>query len=89
MADAAGPLVEHHTATGVPYLVVVAKNLDSIEGLTVEESRGKLTELVLPGLGGQPREVHTPVNMCGIQIGGGRRINSTKRLALNRKLAGI
>ena len=29
-------LVERHGATDVPYLVVVAKNLDHIEGLTVK-----------------------------------------------------
>ena len=37
--------------------MVVAKNLDSIEGMTVEESRAKLTALMLPGLGGQPTEL--------------------------------
>ena len=37
------------------YLVVVAKNLDQIEGMSVEESRATLHELMLPGLGGEPQ----------------------------------
>ena len=57
LAAAGGPLLEHHSATGLPYLVVVAKNLDQIEGMSVEESRRKLTELMLPGLGGEPAQV--------------------------------
>eukprot|EP01047_Picozoa_sp_COSAG01_P094698 COSAG01_NODE_25554_length_741_cov_0.841121_1_plen_173_part_10 len=54
LASASGPLLERHSATDVPYLVVVAKNLDQIEGMSVEASRRKLTELMLPGLGGKP-----------------------------------
>lgn len=54
LASASGPLVEHHSVTGVPYLVVVAKNLEQISGMTVEASRRKLAELMLPGLGGKP-----------------------------------
>jgi len=55
LSDAAGPLVEHHSVTGVPYVVGVAKNLDQIEGMSVVESRATLHELMLPGLGGEPQ----------------------------------
>jgi hypothetical protein len=44
-----------HEVTGETYLHITgAKNLDSITGLSVEESRDKLEELVLRGLGGAP-----------------------------------
>ena len=59
LSDAAGPLVERHSVTGVPYLVCVAKNLDQIEGMSVEESRATLHELMLPGLGGEPQVLGT------------------------------
>jgi alpha-ketoglutarate-dependent taurine dioxygenase len=54
LGSASGPLLERHSITGVPYLVVVAKNLERIEGMSVEASRRKLTELMLAGLGGKP-----------------------------------
>ena len=63
-------MVEYHSVTGQSYIVAVPKNLDHIEGMSVEASREYLHQLMLPGLGGGADLERGAMGSAGLAVTG-------------------